>query len=140
VEKKSLSAERKREENDCLCKIAPVDNILLMVKKREYVSKKKFAHILETGKTYHQSFFSFHVLLSQDKGDKIACVVPRKAERSVVVRNKLRRRSYHILYKLLQNSHKPFLGILFIKAGAKNLPHKVFKREIATLLKHAGIL
>jgi len=110
-----------------------------MVKKRKRVTKKIFDHILRTGKTYHQPLFSFHVLHTQEKGDRIACVVPKNIEQSAVLRNKLRRRCYHTLYKLLGNN-KPFLGILFIKSDAKQIPYRLFEREVAHILKKSGIL
>jgi len=110
-----------------------------MAKKRKRVTRKIFDLILKTGKTYHQPLFSLHILYTQENVDRIACVVPKKTEKSAVIRNKLRRRCYNTLYKLLINN-KPFLGILFIKPRSKHLPYKLFKKEITTILKKAGIL
>ncbi|MCH8049969.1 ribonuclease P protein component [Patescibacteria group bacterium] len=107
--------------------------------KRKPVTRKIFDRILKTGKTYHQPLFSFHTLHTLENVYRIACVVPKSTEKSAVLRNKLRRRCYYALYKLL-NNNKHFLGILFIKSGAKRLPYKLFEEKISIILKKSGIL
>ena len=110
-----------------------------MIEKSRRVTRKIFNEVLKTGKIYNQPFSSLYIILSQNKS-RIACVVPKKIERSAAVRNKLRRRGYHVLYKLLKSSNKPFLGILFIKNGAKKLPYKLFEKDIEDLLKKASVV
>ena len=107
--------------------------------KRKPVTRKIFDRILKTGKTYHQPLFSFHTLHTLENVYRIVCVVPKSTEKSAVVRNKLRRRCYYAIYKLL-NNNKYFLAILFIKSGAKRLPYKLFEEKISIILKKSGIL
>lgn len=109
------------------------------MEKSRRVTKKIFNKVLKTGKIYNQPFSSLYILLSQNKS-RVACVVPKKVERSAVIRNKLRRRGYHTLHKILKSNNKPFLGILFIKNGAKKLPYKLFEKDIEDLLKKAGVV
>jgi len=111
-----------------------------MGKKRKRVTRKIFNHVLKTGKTLQTQFFSFHILISRENEQRMAVAVPKGVEKSAVLRNRLRRRGYHALHKLLRVSKKPFIGILFLKKGAKTLPYEMFEIEISKLLKNSKIL
>lgn len=72
------------------------------------------------------------------EGPKVAVVVSKKVDKKAVVRNRLKRRFYHIVEEILHENVIPFDVVFFLREGIKESDD--IKDEVHSALLKAGIL
>ncbi len=69
-----------------------------------------------------------------------ACVVSKKAAKTAVARNRVRRQVYAALTPLLEKSHAGFVCVFYIKSPALLVGRAQIQYDITTLLRTAGVV
>jgi ribonuclease P protein component len=106
-----------------------------MLQKKERLTKKEFDRFFSSGRRYHSIFFT--LVYSQDNDFHAAVVVGKKIYKKAVDRNRLRRRLYHIVYRLSRAKDMRGVYIILTKPAAKEAEFSdlrlAVEKTIATL-------
>ena len=104
-----------------------------MLSKTNRLTRKEFDLYLKGGKKYHFPHCSIsHTPHSESFHG--AVVVGKKVAKRAVERNKLRRRIYALLYRLVKVEQKAGVYIVMIKPSFASLPRKVAAQEITNAI------
>ena len=109
-----------------------------MLPKNKRIRKEYFDQIMRVGRVFHSTHFSLRVLFGSKTG--FAVVVSKKIAPLAVGRNKLRRRAYSVVGKVLPRVKKVALGVLSAKSGAAAQSFSDQKQEILELFEKAGVI
>lgn len=85
-------------------------------------------------KIAHTPHFSLKFQERPEGGSKFAVVVPKKATKSAVARNKIKRRGRDVIREMIPDLPSPINAVLYAKKGADTITFKETKTEIASLL------
>ena len=96
---------------------------------------------MQRGKSLYGPHFSLKVgRAAAGEESSFSFVVSKKAVKTAVKRNIVKRRGYHVLRDIFDEFKKPYRGIFFAKKGAGALSFSEFQSEILSLLKKARII
>ena len=126
-----------------------------MINKNQRLDGNTFKEVFNNGYFVSTPFFSAKFLKCSDdfsggKGTefnnspvsfrkpRFAFVIPKKLVKSVVKRNFIKRRAYHALREIIQDSEDPCLMIIFARPSALQLSFVDLKKELKHLLKKVG--
>ena len=111
-----------------------------MLPPKNRADRKLLMQILKEGK----SFFSNNIFLKttpiNQSNSVFAFVVSAKTIKKATDRNKLKRRTRHIIKTTLEEIKKGVGVVIFFKKGVKNKNFYEIKEEITQLFKKGGIL
>jgi ribonuclease P protein component len=116
-----------------------------MIPKANRINRENFEKVMKKGGFLNSSLFSLRFLKNPEKTTHLSVVVAKKVAKTAVLRNKVRRRGYSILRKLLKESKNPLAGqayfiILFAKKGAEVSTFLDTSADIQKLLEKAKIV
>ena len=110
-----------------------------MLSKNQKLPRELFEPVSKTGRRLATSLFSFQY--SPSSADcRFSAVVSKKVSKTAVGRNRIRRRVYDTLRKLIPQMKNPSYAIFHAKPPVMNATLAETEREIAELLQKAGIL
>ncbi|MAZ56304.1 hypothetical protein CL653_00740 [bacterium] len=108
-----------------------------MLKKKQRMTKSQFDHYFKSGRKIHGEYLD--IIYTESKCFHGAVVVGKKVFKKALLRNKLRRRIYSILYNL----HKThgFFGVYIIlsKPTTSRAGFKEVQAEVRSLLAKSGV-
>ena len=104
-----------------------------MLKKKERLTKKEFDRFFSIGKRLHSPAFT--LIYTPDETFHGAVVVGKKVYKKAVDRNRLRRRLYNALYKVVRETDITGVFIILAKAGATGLDFGELRQTISDTLK-----
>ncbi len=107
--------------------------IIVMLKKKERLSRKEFNRFFSLGKKFHSK--NIQLIYFTFKTRHISVVVSKKVSKLAVDRNKLRRRVYNIV----RNSEKKGIFIFLMKKNSNTLSYQNIKEELVELINNINI-
>ncbi|MFZ2522018.1 MAG: ribonuclease P protein component [Minisyncoccia bacterium] len=111
-----------------------------MLPKKNRVSKMEFGEIFKGGKRYNSEHFLLYLAKNKDKLQKFSFSVSKKVCPKAVQRNKLRRRGYSAISKIVKSMIDGNSGLFVIKKNFSKMSFKALEEEITSLLLKAGVL
>ncbi|MDP3735263.1 MAG: ribonuclease P protein component [bacterium] len=106
-----------------------------MLPKKHRLTRAQVAEIVRRGTAFHSPHLTLRVLPSPDGSYRFGFAAGKKVSRGAVGRNRLRRRGYGALERLLPASPPRLEGIFFFKPGSLALTPSELNVEIESLLK-----
>ena len=103
-----------------------------MLPKKNRLSRTEFSKHFKNGKRFHSKIGTIVHVPSSDFHASV--VVSKKVHKRAVVRNKLRRRSYGVIYNKLKKSNSTGVFILLLKPSILSLTQKQQLIEIRSLI------
>lgn len=100
-----------------------------MLPSSKKLHKSEFPPILKGGKVIHSPHLYARVIPSDNL--KLAFVVPKRAIKGAILRNKIKRKGYNILK---DQEIKPIKAIFFAKKGVEKLTFPKLEEEILDIL------
>lgn len=110
-----------------------------MLPKPKRLSTKAFKEIIDTGKYLHTPLFLFRSVSFQGSS-KFSVSVPKKVAKTAVLRNKIRRRVYSALNKLLPEIEDGIQAILIVKPSILTISFKELSIGIKDFFGKTGLL
>lgn len=102
-----------------------------MLKKSRRLTKRQFGEFFRNGARFHSPFCQ--LVYSKSKGFHGAVVVGKKVFKRAVDRNRLRRRVYNILYRLLKDGGQGGVYIVITKPSAASASFTELKKDLEKL-------
>lgn len=102
-----------------------------MFKKAERLSRSEFTDYFSHGVRKHTKHIT--AVVSPLKARKVAVVVGKKVAKSAVKRNRLKRRIYATLRKMLAKEYQGVI-IVIVKPTFATLPRKTAEAEVMTMI------
>lgn len=110
-----------------------------MLPKSRRISQAQAKEVFTRGRSSHSPSFTVKTVGTQ--GDtRFAISISKKVLPSAVDRNRLRRRIYSAIAKLIPNIRKGFLVGFLVKSEARNMSFADLSVETESSLRRAGIL
>ncbi len=112
-----------------------------MLPKSRRISKEEFSSILKSGKRYTSAHFVMYVAQNKanlTKPSQFSFSISKKVASSAVERNKLRRRGYSALRKLLGGVKSGYLLMFSFKN--KSVSVTSLEKELSELLSASAVL
>lgn len=109
-----------------------------MLPKSRRISQAEAKELFTRGANFHSPNFMLKVLRGSGES-RFAVSISKKVAASAVARNRIRRRVYSSVYRILPTARSGFRIGFSAKPGAKDLSFDDLYREIGLLLKKAGI-
>lgn len=110
-----------------------------MLPKKHRIVRTAFAQAAYTHAVHGESF-SFKVAKTDALKQKFSVVVSKKVASHAVDRNKIRRRAYRVLQKLLPRLTSGIQGVFMAKNGAGTKTFSDLEQDMTVLLIKIGIL
>lgn len=111
-----------------------------MLQKKHRLSKKQFDSIMSQGKAIHSPFFTFVYSLNKAESMGLVSVAPKKISKTAVERNKIRRRIYGSIERVIGNTLIPIQGIFLAKAGVIKVDYKSLDEGVRQIFVKLGFL
>ncbi|MHA1747421.1 MAG: ribonuclease P protein component [Promethearchaeota archaeon] len=111
-----------------------------MLNKNRRINKALFKKIFKKGRRFQSLNLSLAALYVPGIKSAFAFVVPERAVKKAVARNKLKRRARAIIYKNQPLLQEEIASVFFFKKGAEKLSFQILEKEMVRLLERAGIL
>lgn len=105
----------------------------MMLSKKDRLSSAEFSVYFKTGKKIHSTYAT--LIYTKHPHFHGSVVVGKKVDKRAVVRNKLRRRFYALLYTQLKLKQKTGVYIVILKPNIKSLNKKQQRQEIQKLIE-----
>lgn len=111
-----------------------------MLPKRQRNTRRQVEQLIRDGKRVNSPLFTLVFFVNkEEKNIKISASVPKKVSNKAVVRNKIRRRTYHSLRHFLSNI-KTGTSLLFIaKKGVDKISFKELSSDLEQILVRSGL-
>jgi len=106
-----------------------------MINKKRRVNTELFKEVVKKGRSFSSGPLYLKLIESPGK-TRLTFSVPRSAEKSVVKRNKLKRKGSALLKIALNKTKDGFTGVIFLKNANKKMDQATFK----SLLEKAGLV
>jgi len=74
-----------------------------------------------------------------NKNTKFSFIISKKVAKSAVLRNKMKRRGYYAVKKIIKNTKDNMVAIFILKKEIQTIPYHQFEHQILQLLKKAKI-
>lgn len=108
-----------------------------MISRERRIPRELWKPILEGSKGrpgyFNTTYFTLRISPSDDERVRVAVSVSKKVSKKAVVRNRVRRRAYAVLGRLIP-SMKKNLYMLSAKPGAEGLKGEALEEEVKKLL------
>lgn len=111
-----------------------------MLPKKQRITKRLFSESFSHSKTQSNDNFTLKYKDILDFPTKTSIVVSKKVAKNAVDRNSLKRKIYDITGKILKNSKKPYVLMVFPKKTTTILPILSLEESLIELLKKAKTL
>ncbi len=111
-----------------------------MLSKKHRIDKRLFKKAFDKGTSFHSEIISLKIIPLPGKSMCFAFVVPAKAAKKAVDRNKIKRKARHIVKKNQQLFKKNFAAIFFFKKGSEKMKFLELEQRMLQLSKKAGII
>ncbi|MBI1999198.1 MAG: ribonuclease P protein component [Parcubacteria group bacterium] len=112
-----------------------------MLSRKHKVPRGVFPKVLRSGRTKHGTYVTLRVSSAAScKGQPAAVsfVVPKSVARTAVQRNRLKRRGYAAVLKILPRLAPCLSCVFFFKKGVPEPPYRALEGDLEALLKDAG--
>ena len=114
-----------------------------MLSKKNKIKRKEFPVVLKFKKNvFFNSKYAFLLIQKQyeKKPSKFSFVVSGKVSKKAVIRNRLKRRGYYVIRKILPDIKKGYIAVFFLKKEIIGIPYVEFEKQILFLLKKSKLL
>ncbi len=111
-----------------------------MLKKPYRLSKKEFEVIISGGKAIHCPIFTFVYISSTNKNMGLSAVASKKNFKTAVQRNKIRRRIYGSIERVIHGQVLPIQGIFLAKTAIIKADSGVIDLNIHQIFVKLGLL
>lgn len=98
-----------------------------------------FKEIIEKGRFSYGKYFLFRYIKNNDI-PRFAVSVSKKVSKSAVDRNKIRRRIYNSIRKIINRTQEGYKIIIFVKNGIEKLSLEEVSKEIEADFVKSGFL
>ncbi len=98
-----------------------------------------FKEIIEKGRFSHGKYFLFRYIKNEGL-PRFAVSVPKKVLKNAVDRNKIRRRVFNSIRKLINKTHEGYKIIIVVKNGAEKLSIEEIYKELESDFVKSGFL
>ncbi len=103
-----------------------------MVTSTNRLPRAAFPAFFASGRRLHSPHFT--LVVTNHKTCMVSVVVSKKVAKTAVDRNRLRRRAYGVVERLLKASSLPGVVIILYKAGSLKVPRLTLQAELEGLL------
>lgn len=107
-----------------------------MLPRTKRVGKKDFPPFTAKGRSFSTPLFSCKIVLGKDSGavNRYAVVVSKKAAKSAVVRNTLKRRFFNAIRDSKGSASKGSIGIFYVRTPAVLASYRDITDEVKKIL------
>lgn len=106
-----------------------------MVPRSARLTRRAFEYAFRRGKRTHTAFFQLIYTPTPSRGYQVSAVVPKKVAKTAVVRNRLRRRIYHIARKTLEEQGYTGSYIFITKPDIRTVSQKELGDSIGASIR-----
>ncbi len=111
-----------------------------MLPRQHRLSTKQFDAVWKRGTSACGAFVCARVLIAQDiKEVRCGCAIPKKHARTIVRRNRLRRRIYGALESIMHTMHIPMHIVITPKTTLNNVSYDALCTDLAKTIAKAHV-
>jgi len=113
-----------------------------MLFKKHKISRKEFPESDKNGLFYNSKNLTLIVKKPKkdSKNSKVSFIVSKKVAKSAVLRNKIKRRGYYAMKKIIDSTKPNMIAVFVLKKDVHTIPYHEFEDQILSLLKKAKII
>lgn len=111
-----------------------------MLPKTQRLQKRLFSESFSHSKIHSSDILTLRYKAFSGLASKVSVVVSKKVAQKAVDRNSLKRKLYEITQKVLKNTKKPYVLMVFPKKGATTTSFNELEKDLTTLFIGAKIL
>lgn len=108
-----------------------------MIPKKTRTNREIFEKVMKKGGFLNSGLFSLRFLKNPENTTSFSVVVAKKIAKTAILRNKIRRRAYSVLKRVVKN---PYQVILFGKKGVEKATFSETESGVLDVLKRAKII
>ena len=109
----------------------------MLKKENRIVKRTEFLKIKETGTIKQSPFFGLAYLIDKENVEnKIGFIISKKVSKKAVTRNKIRRQISEIIYNLVDDLPKGFIGIFLVRSNILDIEMKSLQIEIEKVFEN----
>ena len=113
-----------------------------MIPKKTRINREIFEKVMKKGGFLNSGLFSLRFLKNPEKTTSFGVVVAKKIAKTAILRNKIRRRAYSVLRRVVKNplAGQAYFIILFGKKGVEKATFSETESGVLDVLKKAKII
>lgn len=113
-----------------------------MLSKKYKIPRDEFPKNKAKANFYNSQHLTLVVRKSEKhhKNTKFSFIISKKIARNAVLRNKMKRRGYYAIQKIIKNTKENLLAVFILKKEIQTIPYRQFEYQILQLLKKAKII
>ena len=112
-----------------------------MLSRSKKISSGDFKTLRQPLKTAHTENLSLSVYRGvESQGVQVAFVVSKKANKSAVKRNLLKRRGFESVKRVFETIKEPYFLVFHFKKGEKSLSFNDIDTQVKTLLRNTDVV